>query len=453
MNLKRSIVVIGILVIVLQGVSTASAGINETAYYGRVENPIIDNRWISANQSALFNASENAYVLEYSEGVARYEEFTTYNEVDSAGDITKNSSRVSWDSMRRDASSYVYYDYGANNFTDFVFKYTVKISKVVASGSATSQALVQPVSVTNHITDMDKEGDGVGQSVLTVFMIENANNPDKFLWRLFQREDHSTQAEVIGTVVYDVGTYYFTFGRNGTNIYVKIYDDSARSNLLENLNSSTGSTTYDYRYIESPMGGGYTSDPADYTTGYIEDLTLGFGAPRYEPTGVIYSSDLLVNVTEYAQKFLVNYTLPANTLFSVKFSSDNLTWIGKQVFDDGLEYCLVDLDPFVLNPLFVKFTLNTTDTSKTPLIWNYEVLYTADCNGGITNLDAWSINWLMAIIWLVVMGIGVFKPDRIIRIFAGFFGLILGLLLMAENGMVSIALICLNLYLVYEGSK
>jgi len=73
--------------------------------------------------------------------------------------------------------------------------------------------------------------------------------------------------------------------------------------------------------------------------------------------------------------------------------------------------------------------------------------------GGIANLDAWSINWLIGILWLGLTAIGIFKGEKILIMFAGFMGIILGLLLLTESAMVSIVLICLSLYLLYEGTQ
>lgn len=74
--------------------------------------------------------------------------------------------------------------------------------------------------------------------------------------------------------------------------------------------------------------------------------------------------------------------------------------------------------------------------------------------GGVDpNLDAWSINWLLSLIWIALVTIGIFDRNKIVIMFAGLFGIILALLMMTENMMIAIALICLNLYLLYEGTE
>ena len=72
--------------------------------------------------------------------------------------------------------------------------------------------------------------------------------------------------------------------------------------------------------------------------------------------------------------------------------------------------------------------------------------------GGTINVDAWGINWLLMIIWLALVAIGVFSKNKIIIVFAGFFGIILAILMFTENMMVAVALISINLYLLYEGT-
>ncbi len=72
--------------------------------------------------------------------------------------------------------------------------------------------------------------------------------------------------------------------------------------------------------------------------------------------------------------------------------------------------------------------------------------------GGTVNVDAWGINWWLMIIWLVLVAIGVFDKNKIILMFAGFFGIILAILMFTTNMMVAVALISINLYLLYEGT-
>jgi hypothetical protein len=67
-------------------------------------------------------------------------------------------------------------------------------------------------------------------------------------------------------------------------------------------------------------------------------------------------------------------------------------------------------------------------------------------------LSGWDINWITTFIWLALLGFGLFNDAGIVKIFAGLFGIILGLLFLAVNSMVAIALIFINFYFIYSGA-
>lgn len=68
------------------------------------------------------------------------------------------------------------------------------------------------------------------------------------------------------------------------------------------------------------------------------------------------------------------------------------------------------------------------------------------------DLEAWDINWFISLLWITIMAVALLKGDHILTMFAGFFGIILGLTLLNISPMTSVALILLNLYLIYEGT-
>ena len=57
-----------------------------------------------------------------------FENLLTYTEVDSAGDLTVDSTSVVFDTMRRDAISYVYKDHGAGYFGNFDIDFEFEIT-------------------------------------------------------------------------------------------------------------------------------------------------------------------------------------------------------------------------------------------------------------------------------------------------------------------------------------
>ena len=63
------------------------------------------------------------------------ENLLTYTEVDSDSDITLSVSAATFDTIRGDAVSYVYYDFGADYFADFEIEFEVDGKKGVYNRS------------------------------------------------------------------------------------------------------------------------------------------------------------------------------------------------------------------------------------------------------------------------------------------------------------------------------
>lgn len=71
---------------------------------------------------------------------------------------------------------------------------------------------------------------------------------------------------------------------------------------------------------------------------------------------------------------------------------------------------------------------------------------------GCIDLTPLDINWLTSLIWIGLIFIGYLSRTKTVLLFAGILGLVLGLLLLLESGMIGIIIICFNLYLLYEGT-
>ena len=74
------------------------------------------------------------------------EDFTTYSEYDSAGDIVRTAPRVTVTTMRRDADAYIYKDFGAGYFGDFKFEFDIDITDVEA-GDFDNRSMMSAISV------------------------------------------------------------------------------------------------------------------------------------------------------------------------------------------------------------------------------------------------------------------------------------------------------------------
>lgn len=61
--------------------------------------------------------------------------------------------------------------------------------------------------------------------------------------------------------------------------------------------------------------------------------------------------------------------------------------------------------------------------------------------------------WIIGLIWVSLFIISNMIDSKIMYIFTGLVGLILGLVLLSVSSMTSVAVICLNLYLIYKGAE
>lgn len=182
------------------------------------------------------------------------EDFTAFTEVDSAGDIAVTASKVSWDTMRNDAHSYVYKDYGVDHFGDFEHLLTINTSSVSgADGEA-------------HFWSMANQA---AQTFMDLYYVGGFclfhNEWGDYL-ELAKFNPWAEQHWAI-TVPY---TYYVTIARSGTTLSCKIYSDASRTTLLATLSVTVPATAFRYLAVGCSLGG----SGADNVTGYSENLDL-----------------------------------------------------------------------------------------------------------------------------------------------------------------------------------
>jgi hypothetical protein len=93
------------------------------------------------------------------------------------------------------------------------------------------------------------------------------------------------------------------------------------------------------------------------------------------------------------------------------------------------------------------FNVSWINSSWTPI--DLERVYYV--SGGVTSMPT-DINWIAGFIWLGLLTLGVYNGSGVLKIFAGLFGMIFGLLLMTVNIMLSVGLIFISLYFIYKGA-
>jgi len=191
-----------------------------------------------------------------------YEDFTTYTEVDSAGDLTVTANNVDIDTMREDAVSYVFKDQGANHFGDFehLIQGTYTTSQV--SGRFGIESLSNNLPLTQQkMIDMS-EG-----LYATFFRSSAGGNP----YQIFLKDYNTADVDTMDLGAAPPYTRYMTFKRTGTTATLKIYTDAARTVLEDTLTITCVNDLYRYNGVAASRG---TAGQTDHATGDIDNLDL-----------------------------------------------------------------------------------------------------------------------------------------------------------------------------------
>lgn len=190
------------------------------------------------------------------------EDFTTYTEVDSAGDITVAANLITVDTMRRDADSYVKYSYPANTFGNFVHTYAFNWT---ASSADTAVSGVWMLSNSSYtLADAITNNDGICS-----FLYRAASNNYRF--NIYYND---TAAEDYIQWTSAPGQRYVRVQRNGTQLVAVIYTDAAMTTIEDTLVLTVPNTAYANIVFPFSRDSAPTDTPS--TTYTVGDLNLQF---------------------------------------------------------------------------------------------------------------------------------------------------------------------------------
>lgn len=223
-----------------------------------------------------------------------------------------------------------------------------------------------------------------------------------------------------------------------------------------------GAWKYPITNLVSVVEGTYVSgtrDSLDFVDDDVYQVTEIVGAPaidiRFNFTK-INTTDISINL-----EMFYNHTGSHEHLMIIQafnFTANVWLEVGSCEHDLDFHWHNVSMSFFRQDDLiedgkvWMRVLISSPGNINHDVFIDYLRLKAFDSADSEPSLSPWDINWITALIWLTLTAIGVFKGNKIMIIFAGFFGLILGLLLMTVSSMISVALICLNLYLIYEGT-
>ena len=188
------------------------------------------------------------------------ENLTTYTEVDSGADITVSASAAQFDTMRRDAVSYVYKDFGAGYFSNFDIDFEFEITSV--SGNSGVTVLCAVSNTIGTLQDFIDNTDGIDALAfsntgnLEILLTDRSNsNEDSYI-------DGGTSSNLL----------YCTMQRIGTTTTLRIYSDSGRTTLVDTLSITCETETK--RYFYALISRDSASAATDTQTGYTQNFEI-----------------------------------------------------------------------------------------------------------------------------------------------------------------------------------
>lgn len=199
------------------------------------------------------------------------EDFTTYTKVDPNSKFSVSANSITYTGLLNSESAYIYKDAGINHFAAD-FTHLVDAIYTSAAGAST---LVGNWAITNDIGTLDVI-EGAGKSALYAFLYTVVGVSRNIY---IKENDNGTKYSTSYPDSAPPQNRYFKIIRNesvGTygTIYLYIYSDADRTNLLSTLSIALHTSKKDYRYVYAVQSDYYPSFTGN-TTGYMNNLDLG----------------------------------------------------------------------------------------------------------------------------------------------------------------------------------
>ena len=344
----------------------------------------LDN--VSVRVQVERNITLAAMELNFSSGLAQYEDFTTYIETDPSNRIIVNSATLfTWTRLdRSDGITHLQKDYGINYFgQDFVYSWIFEVTGL-NGGDGDSRDCGYSLCFTNNA------GNPLVDPRITL-LVQQAGGSDVTYYLYFRIDDPHAGWDFDITILLDVGTtYYIKLERvSGDDLTLEIRTGSFEGVVTDTLTVHLASFDDNFRYILPIYSKSSATDPNDWYSGTFEFLWNQSGGSGYATDGyfttVDYLSDPLANGSILVQ--MTSATIPANTEITVQFSDDNSIWVnnegaaGYNTLTDG--FLSIDLRELNWSAVYhLRYNLSTSDPAVTPRL-NQSRLITTIGNASI----------------------------------------------------------------------
>jgi len=220
--------------------------------------------------------------------LADNEDFTTYTELDPGADITVAASKLTFvDLDSRNTDSWVYKDMGVDYYSgDFEHL----MEGETGSGSTDDDCFGIYWAMSNSVDDILGIDNASGDVLYTFFHPNAAGNGPNYVY--LREVDGGTSYSTVIVSLSEDTTYYLKVKRDeavGTygTIYVYVYSDSARTNLVDSVSLTLNTSKKDYRYIygTNTYNDGTTGSQYD---GFVQNFDIGETyATAVEPAAII----------------------------------------------------------------------------------------------------------------------------------------------------------------------
>jgi len=303
-----------------------------------------------------------------------YQNFSKYTEVDSAADLTVIERVVTWNTMQRDAISWVVYDFGADYFGNFTCDFTLDFSDIEA-GDISNRHIMGLCSFSNTVGTF---ADNIGGDMLIILPRQIGSTDNWYQYNIYQFTGGVLDFSIADTTNYDMTRHYCTLERSGTTITLRIYTDEARTVLIDTLTDTGNNQKYRYFHVMTSYDS--VEDGTDHSSGLVSDVSFEKVVGGYETEGYFLTEDYLNYTTGQGLALLTNASIPVGTSIKVQFSNDNATWVdnegnvGSTPVLDG--FYAIDLRDLNYTDSFKRYNLTTGDPSITPRLFQSRLITT-----------------------------------------------------------------------------
>ena len=209
-----------------------------------------------------------------------FQDFTTYTEVDPAGDYTITATKIDISSIQRVASAYVYSDFGAaffNNSFEHLMEFF--LDSTSALGERTNIW-----AMTNDVGDQDE----LDLASVSFFCASIGDEAPNTLRRLYEYDGVDAYADTANdagmgfdVVIYGKVERDEDVGSFGT-LYFSQYSDSERTTLISTQTITLHTSKKDFEYLYGTMSDGRAG--TNTWTGYVQNLDIGGAAVTHDLT-------------------------------------------------------------------------------------------------------------------------------------------------------------------------